>query len=66
MERLTRWSGERSKLLTHAGSLVTNIFQRHWEWQEDKRVDLQPGRFRYRRTNGISMFVLSLTQADVR
>ena len=28
-------------------ALVTNIFQRHWEWQEDRRVDLQPGRFRY-------------------
>ena len=29
------------------GVLVTNIIQRHWEWQEDRRVDLQPGRFRY-------------------
>ena len=28
-------------------ALVTNIFQRHWEWREDRRVDLQPGRFRY-------------------
>ena len=28
-------------------ALVTNMFQRHWEWQEDRRVDLQPARFRY-------------------
>ena len=28
-------------------ALVTNIFQRHWEWQEDRRVDLQPGRYSY-------------------
>ena len=28
-------------------TLVTNIFQRHWEWQEDRRVDLQPRVFRY-------------------
>ena len=26
----------------HMQALVTNIFQRHWEWQEDRRVDLQP------------------------
>ena len=31
----------------HMQALVTNIFQRHWEWQEDRRVDLQPGRYRY-------------------
>ena len=26
---------------------LTNILQRHWEWQEDRRTDLQPGFFRY-------------------
>ena len=31
----------------HMQALVTNIFQRHWEWQEDRRVHLQPGRYRY-------------------
>ena len=31
----------------HVQALVTNIIQRHWEWQEDRRVDLQPGRFIY-------------------
>ena len=28
-------------------ALKTNIFQRHSEWQEDRRVDLQPGLYRY-------------------
>ena len=36
-------------------ALVTNTFQRHWEWQEDRRVDLQPGLFRY-----ITAFIASL------
>ena len=26
---------------------MTNILQRHWEWQEDRRTDLQPGFYRY-------------------
>ena len=26
---------------------MANIFQRHWEWQEDRRIDLQPGLYRY-------------------
>ena len=38
---------ERGVNCEHMRALVTNIFQRHWEWQEDRRVDLQPGRFRY-------------------
>ena len=38
---------ERGVNCEHMQALVTNIFQRHWEWQEDRRVDLQPGRFRY-------------------
>ena len=32
----------------HMQALVTNIFQRHWEWQEDRRTDLQPGLYRYK------------------
>ena len=28
-------------------ALATNTFQRHLEWQEDRRVDLQPGRYRH-------------------
>ena len=27
--------------------LLTNILQRHWEWQEDRRTDLEPGCYRY-------------------
>ena len=38
---------ERGVNCEHMQALVTNIFQRHWEWQEDRRVDLQPGRYRY-------------------
>ena len=38
---------ERGVNCEHMQALVTNIFQRHWEWQEDRRGDLQPGRFRY-------------------
>ena len=38
---------ERGVNCEHMQVLVTNILQRHWEWQEDRRVDLQPGRFRY-------------------
>ena len=38
---------ERGVNCEHMQALLTNIFQRHWEWQEERRVDLQPGRFRY-------------------
>ena len=38
---------ERRVHCEHMQALVTNIFQRHWEWQEDRRVDLQPVLFRY-------------------
>ena len=31
----------------HMQALVTNMLQRHWEWHEDKRTDLQPGLYRY-------------------
>ena len=41
------WEGlhvgaERGVNCEHMQALVTNIFQRHWEWQEDRRTDLQP------------------------
>ena len=39
---------ERGLNCEHMQALITNIFQRHWEWQEDRRVDLQPGRYRYK------------------
>ena len=46
MEKAARGSRERSNC-EHMQALVTNIFQRHWEWQEDRRTDLQPGMYRY-------------------
>ena len=46
METPARWSPKRRVNCEHMQALVTNIFQRHWEWQEDRRVGLEPGRFR--------------------
>ena len=34
---------ERGMNCEHMQALVKNIFQRRWEWQEDRRVNLQPG-----------------------
>ena len=31
----------------HMQALLTNIFQRRWVWQKDRRTDLQPGFIRY-------------------
>ena len=45
--RLSCMGAERGVNCEHMQALVTNIFQRHWEWQEDRRVDLQLGRYRY-------------------
>ena len=42
MEEPARGSRKRSQLQAHAG-LPTNVLQRHWEWQEDRRTDLEPG-----------------------
>ena len=36
-------------------ALITNMLQRHWEWQKDRRTDLQPEIYRY-----ITPFVASL------
>ena len=38
---------ERGVNCEHMQALLTNIFQRHWEWHEDRRTDLQPGLYRY-------------------
>ena len=38
---------ERGVNCEHMQALVTNIFQRHWEWPEDRRADLRPGQIRY-------------------
>ena len=45
--KLLHVGAERGVTCEHMQVLVTNIFQRHWEWQEDRRVDLQLVRFRY-------------------
>ena len=37
---------ERGVNCEHMQAFVSNIFKRDWEWQEDRRIDLQPGRFR--------------------
>ena len=36
---------ERAVNCEHMQALLTNILQRHWEWQEDRRTDLQSGFF---------------------
>ena len=38
---------ERGVNCEHMQALVTNIFQRHWKWQEDRRPDLRPGLYWY-------------------
>ena len=37
------WKPERGVNCEHIGALLTNILQRHWEWQEDRWTDLEPG-----------------------
>ena len=39
MEEVERGSRERVNC-EHVQALETNIFQRHWEWQEDRRIEL--------------------------
>ena len=34
---------ERGVNCEHMQAVVTNVFQRHWEWKDDRRTDLQPG-----------------------
>ena len=38
---------ERGVNCEHMQALVTNIFWRHWQRQEDRRTDMQPGLYRY-------------------
>ena len=58
MEELARRSRERNQLRTHAGP-VDKILQRHWEWQEDGRTDLQPGSYRYKTALMASLDVIT-------
>ena len=39
---------ERGVNCEHVHALLTNMVQRHWDWQEDRRTDWEPGFFRYR------------------
>ena len=39
---------ERGVICEHMQALLTNILERHWEWQEDHRTEWEPGFFRYR------------------
>ena len=38
---------ERGVNSEHMQALLTNKLQRHWEWPEDRRTDLQPEFYRY-------------------
>ena len=29
----------------HMQGLLTNLLQKHWEWQENRRKDLEPDKF---------------------
>ena len=35
----------------------TNVFQRQWEWQEDRPTDLQPAIYRYKTAFMASLYV---------
>ena len=39
----------------HMQSLLTNLLQKHWEWQENRRKDLELGKFKYK-----TMYMASL------
>ena len=48
----TEWSrlhagAERGVNCEHMQAMAANILQRHWEWHEDRRTDLQPVLYRY-------------------
>ena len=36
---------ERGVNCEHMQGLLTNLLQKHWEWQENRRKDLEPGKF---------------------
>ena len=50
---------ERGVNCEHMQALLTNILQRHWEWQEDRRTDLEPGFYRYNTLDVAKPSVLS-------
>ena len=46
---------ERGVNCEHMQGLLTNLLQKHWEWQENRRKDLEPGKFKYK-----TMYMASL------
>ena len=46
---------ERGVNCEHMQGLLTNLLQKHWEWQERRRKDLEPGKFKYK-----TMYIASL------
>ena len=46
---------ERGVNCEHMHSLLTNLLQKHWEWQENRRKDLEPRTFKYK-----TMYMASL------
>ena len=53
---------ERDVNCEHMQALVTTIFQRHWELQEERRTDLQPGMYTY---NTAFMSSLGVKSTDI-
>ena len=46
---------ERGVNCEHMQGSLTNLLQKHWEWQENRRKDLEPGKFKYK-----TMYMASL------
>ena len=46
---------ERGVNCEHMQVSLTNLLQKHWEWQENRRKDWEPGKFRYK-----TMYMASL------
>ena len=44
----------------HMQGLLTNLLKKHWEWQENRREDLEPGKFKYE-----TMYMASLNVKTV-
>ena len=47
MEEHLHVRSERGVNCEHMQAMVTGVLQRHWEWQEDRRTDLQSGLYGY-------------------
>ena len=54
MDELAR-GAERGVNCEHMQVLLTNLLQKHWEWQENRRKDWEPSKFRYK-----TMYMASL------